>query len=122
MRPGSGQAMSRLYASPQDIDLFIGGVSELPEEGIVGPTFSCIIGEQFKRIKDGDRFWFDNRNQFSLQKLNEIKKTTLTAVMCSSGPEINQIQPFSLMNANLEWNQTTYCENIQEPNLHFWRN
>ena len=44
-----------------DVDLFTGGLSEHHVRGgVVGPTFACIIGHQFRNIKFGDRFWFEN--------------------------------------------------------------
>ena len=44
-----------------DIDVFVGGISELPEEGsILGPLFNCLIGKQFHDLKFGDRYWFEN--------------------------------------------------------------
>ncbi len=51
------QKMSRVYGSPEDIDLFPGGMSENPGPGggMVGPTFGCIIATQFHNLKFGDR-------------------------------------------------------------------
>ena len=48
--------------SPQDIDLFTGVLTELHVSGGgVGPTLECILGEQFQRLKYGDRFWYQGQ-------------------------------------------------------------
>ena len=43
--------------------IFLGGMAEKPVVGgIVGPTFACIIGQQFLNLRKGDRFWYENGN------------------------------------------------------------
>lgn len=52
--------MSRIYNSIDDVDLFIGGVSERQVEGaLLGPTFLCLIGDQFARLRRGDRLFYE---------------------------------------------------------------
>lgn len=53
--------LKKAYASVNDIDIFIGGVTEIPQGGaIIGPTFANMFAKQFDRLKQGDRFFYDN--------------------------------------------------------------
>ena len=83
-----------------DIDYYPGGLMETPiQGGAVGPTFACIIANQFKDLKTGDRFYYENppsgwssASAFSLAQLHEIKKMTMARVICNDY-DVGQIQP-----------------------------
>ena len=80
---------SELYDSPLDIELFPAGLSETPESGILGPTFTCIIAQQFRNLVVGDRYFFTHSNvpndiKFCEREIEAIKKRTLRDVMCDN--------------------------------------
>lgn len=49
-----------LYGNINNVDLWVGGLAEDHKKGEVGPTFRKIILDSFLRIRDGDRFWYEN--------------------------------------------------------------
>jgi len=80
--------LAELYRSPDDIDLFVGGLAEFPHaDGLMGPTFNCIISKQFKKLMDGDRFFFTHDHQvgsFSTAQLSQLRKRTLRDIICEN--------------------------------------
>jgi len=47
-----------------DIDFWVGGLSENPIlDGVVGSTFGCIIINQFRDLKRGDRYFYETGGQ-----------------------------------------------------------
>ncbi|XP_074869603.1 myeloperoxidase-like isoform X2 [Carettochelys insculpta] len=45
-----------LYGTPDNIDIWIGALAEpFVPNGRVGPLLACIIGTQFRKLRDGDR-------------------------------------------------------------------
>lgn len=50
-----------MFESPDDVDLTVGGILERHVPGtLAGPTFLCILTEQFFRTRVGDRFWYES--------------------------------------------------------------
>ena len=59
-----GQYIFLYYRHPNDIDIFAGGMSEIPVEGgVLGPLFACLVGHQFQNLKRGDRFYYENSDE-----------------------------------------------------------
>ena len=49
--------LQNLYGHPGNMDLFVAGLVEDPwYDSLVGPTFTCLLVEQFRRLRDGDRY------------------------------------------------------------------
>ena len=82
------QRLRRAYRSVRDIDLFAGAMNESPLRGsAVGFTLGCILTQQFRNLRRGDRFWYENQDQkvgFTLQQLKQIRKVTLARVLCDN--------------------------------------
>lgn len=52
------------FRSVEDVDMYTGGLSEKPVEGgMLGPTMTCLIANQFVRMKTGDRYWYETPEQ-----------------------------------------------------------
>lgn len=83
--------LATAYSDVDQIDLWIGGLSEDHLEGaMVGPTISAILTDQFTRTRDGDRFWY--QNMLSPEMIEMIESQTLATVIRRNtdiGTEIN---------------------------------
>ncbi|XP_066595076.1 uncharacterized protein [Prorops nasuta] len=115
-----------LYSSASDIDLFSAGLAENSlSGGLVGPTFACIIAQQFGNLRRGDRFWyenFDNRSSFTPGQLQQIRRVTLAQVLCKTMDSIETIQPFVFLLPDNLKNRRVPCqdETIGQMNLEPW--
>ncbi|GMT08730.1 hypothetical protein PFISCL1PPCAC_27, partial [Pristionchus fissidentatus] len=110
--------LRRLYGHPANIDVWVGGIVEkrLPE-GLIGPLFACIIAEQFKRARDGDRFWYENPDVFTSLQLQQIKKTTLARLLCDNGDNITRVQKNVFMYPGTSTQLYERCESHPQMNL-----
>jgi len=93
------ERLKLIYQDVDDVDLFIGGISEFSVPGaLLGPTFQCLVGDQFKRLQEGDRFFYDsadNPGKFSEAQLNEIRNANLARITCDNGDNIHHMQPLA---------------------------
>ena len=94
------ERLKLIYKDVDDVDLFIGGISESSVPGaLLGHTFQCLVGDQFKRLQQGDRFFYDseaNPGKFTEAQLIEIRHASLARITCDNGDDIHQMQPLAL--------------------------
>ncbi len=68
------QQLQSLYGSVDNIDLWVGLLAEDHVPGSsVGMTSQTILVDQFRRLRDGDRFWY--QNIFSGSQLATLERT-----------------------------------------------
>src|SRR5205823_7958551 len=69
-----------LYGSVDNIDAWVGALAEDHVAGTsTGPLIRRVLADQFERLRDGDRFWYERA--FSGPALRELEGTTLADVI-----------------------------------------
>lgn len=68
------------FSSVDEIGLWVGGLAEdHVGGGTIGETFQTIIVDQFERLRDGDRFWYES--SLSESHLAMVKDTRLSDII-----------------------------------------
>ncbi|XP_064106255.1 LOW QUALITY PROTEIN: chorion peroxidase-like [Macrobrachium nipponense] len=116
-------ALKKVYMSVEDIDLYAGGVSENPIPGsILGHTMTCLIHNQFFRMKYGDRYWFeykDSPGAFNPAQMEQLHNATLAMIMCNNLPELEYVQRWPLKSPGPD-NPKICCKSIRRYSLKPW--
>ncbi|KAK2576901.1 hypothetical protein KPH14_005526 [Odynerus spinipes] len=124
MDPEALDGISKLYESVHDVDLYTGALAEIPKNGaIVGPTFSCLIADQFVRLQKGDRYWYEVSGQphsFTEEQLQELRKTSLAKLLCDCSDSVIQIQSKVMRSIGPD-NPMMSCEDIPDISLEMWK-
>ncbi len=85
------QQLQSLYGDVGNIDLWVGILAEDHVAGAsIGELGKTIIADQFQRLRDGDRFWFEN--VFQGKQLQQITSTRLSDVI-ERNTQITNLQP-----------------------------
>ncbi|KAI5944573.1 Eosinophil peroxidase [Manis javanica] len=98
-----------LYGTPDNIDIWIGAIAEpLLPEARVGPLLACLFENQFRRARNGDRFWWQKRGVFTKRQRRALSQISLSRIVCD-----NTVEP-----VGLERQLSFFCRSSsQVPNL-----
>ncbi|XP_053267748.1 eosinophil peroxidase [Pleuronectes platessa] len=108
-----------LYGSPNNIDVWMGGVAEpFVRGGRVGPLFACLIARQFRAIRQGDRLWHENPGIFTVRQRVALSSVTLSKIICDN-TGITTV-PANAFNVVSNKNRLVRCNNIRGVDLTAW--
>ena len=123
MVTGAAAKFQAIYKIPDDIDIFAGGISEKHMTNLeVGPTFNCILSQQFKDARDGDRFYYKNPGVFTAAQLDAIKTVTMSTILCNNLKGVVSIQPDAFRTPEFQSSNTRkVCSSIPKLDLSPWQ-
>jgi hypothetical protein len=88
--PAVQAKLDSVYNSVDDVDLWVGGLAENKVPGaLVGETFFVILRDQFERLRDGDRFWYES--YLTPELVQMVRGTSLSQIIRRNtriGPEL----------------------------------
>jgi len=83
--------MQQVYNCPSDIDLFTGGIAQLPDDNShLGKVFFGMVQDQFARTKEGDRFFFTHTGSningvgFTKSGRETLVARTMSGIICDN--------------------------------------
>jgi peroxidase len=86
--------------------------------------FLGIIAKQFRDLKYGDRYYYENgmddSNKFTLEQLDQIRKSSMARLMCDD-IDIAYIQKNPFLKQDKELNPYISCNKIEKMSLLPWK-
>ncbi|XP_022826387.1 peroxidase-like [Spodoptera litura] len=119
-------ALQNHYASLEDVELMVAGSLERNAPGAqAGPTFVCIIMEQFYRTRVGDRYFYENGADpdiaFTPSQLDSIRKgASIARLLCDNSDGIQSMQPRAFQKIS-HTNELVPCDTLPAINLTLWQ-
>jgi len=75
-------ALQTLYGNVNDIDPWVGALAEDHLAGSsAGELIDTMMTDQFERLRDGDRFWYENDPAFTPLEIAQLKSTRLSDII-----------------------------------------
>lgn len=124
MKPRDAVLLEKIYPQVEDIDLLLGGILEVPTEGAaVGPTFVCLLRQQLIKLRNSDRFWYENDippSSLKPEQITEIRKVSLSGILCANSG-IAKIQPKAFIQQDPYLNFKINCDQHGLLDMSAWR-
>ncbi|KAG4079788.1 hypothetical protein HA402_014919 [Bradysia odoriphaga] len=119
------ELLKSMYESFEDVDFYIGGLLEsFASIGnpLAGPTFGCVIGENYNNVMGGDIYFFshpENPHPFTTEQINAIRKYSVSNIFCANSGLNETYKYWSLTPSAI--NPKTKCADYPPMDLSAWK-
>jgi hypothetical protein len=79
-----------MYGSVDRLDAYVGAMAEFQDFIEMGELNAAVLQEQFGRLRDGDRFFFENPDQFTPDEISDIHQIKLRDLFLKHFPNISE--------------------------------
>nr|XP_014087955.1 chorion peroxidase [Bactrocera oleae] len=118
------QSIRQIYSSPHDVDVYTGALSEPPLDGaIFGPLLTCLVSDQFVRLKRGDSHWYERKigpQRFTKAQLRQIYSVTLAKIICQNSDAVQQVRKYVMKQRKDSSNGYVNCSEIEHFDFNAW--
>jgi len=115
--PPNVRKLKEVYKSINLVELYPALLLEKTLPGTrTGETLQCLLIKQFKALRDGDRFWYQNPGEFSPGQLKEIESAKLSDIFCSDSDNLELVAD----NVFRLDSERVSCQNKPGLNLRKW--
>lgn len=100
-------ALESIYGNINNVDAYVGGMAEDPVgNSTLGQLFYSSVKDQYERLRDGDRFYFENTDNglFTAAEIEEVKRNGLRALMLrNTNMQVLPANVFLAPNSRIAW-------------------
>ncbi|XP_050340330.1 chorion peroxidase [Bactrocera neohumeralis] len=118
------QSIRKIYSSPHDVDVYTGALSEPPlDDAIFGPLLTCLVSDQFMRLKRGDSHWYERKmgpQRFTKAQLRQIYNVTLSKIICQNADAVEQVRKYVMKQSKDSANGYVNCSEIEHFDFSAW--
>ena len=83
------------YSNISLVEAYVGAIAEDVVDGTVGPLMKASIYEQYTRIRNGDRNWFENAGVLSKAEFADLQTMSMQSLI-SLNSQVNISNPFEV--------------------------
>lgn len=117
--------LRKIYKSYEDVDFYVGGLLEAFESvgnPFAGPTFGCVIGQNYNNIVGGDIYFYahpENPYPFTKAQVDAIRNYQIPHIFCTNSvlKETNKLWSYMPSPSNPKVD----CKNLLPMDLSAWK-